>query len=190
MIGARTPKLAGLWASLDDANGIITLRHQDLGTLSFKPDTEEAAFLDWIAPLCPEDRARPKAIVKAEGRGMTDTDFPSVSIMNIASHNAVTERLGTALEQERWRGNIWLSGLPAWDEFGWIDKTLRLGEAEFKVRERIVRCMHTTANPVTGERDQDTLGALEAGWGHKDFGVCAEVIKGGKIALGATAEVL
>lgn len=71
-----------------------------------------------------------------------------------------------------------------------MGKTLRIGEAKFKVRERVVRCMHTTANPVTGMRDQDTLGALEAGWGHKDFGVYAEVIKGGQIALGDTAEVL
>ena len=35
----------------------------------------------------------------------------------------------------------------------------------------------------TGRVDADTLGALEAGWGHRDFGVYAVVLEGGEIAL-------
>jgi MOSC domain-containing protein YiiM len=32
--------------------------------------------------------------------------------------------------------------------------------------------------------DADTLGALEDGYGHQDFGVYARVIGGGRVALG------
>jgi MOSC domain-containing protein YiiM len=32
-------------------------------------------------------------------------------------------------------------------------------------------------------QDADTLGALEAGYGHTDFGVFARVIAGGQVAL-------
>jgi uncharacterized protein YcbX len=55
------------------------------------------------------------------------------------------------------------------------------------VRERITRCKATTVSPATGRPDADTLGALESGWGHQDFGIYAEVIEGGRVAVGDTA---
>jgi len=46
------------------------------------------------------------------------------------------------------------------------------------------------ANPETGRRDADTLGALENGWGHTDFGVYAEVTQTGMIRPGDSVEVI
>ena len=46
------------------------------------------------------------------------------------------------------------------------------------------------ANPRTGKRDADTLGALRDGWNHQDFGVYAKVIKGGKVTPNDTAKVV
>ena len=45
------------------------------------------------------------------------------------------------------------------------------------------------ANPDTGRRDLDALGALQA-LGHQEFGVYAEVIHGGEVATGDTVEVV
>lgn len=190
MIGARTPGLAGIWAELDVATQTITLRHQDLGEITFNPDDTDTGFLDWVAPLCPSDRATPKAIIKATDRGMTDSKFPSVSIMNRASHMAVEAVIGHPLEMERWRGNIWLDGLDAWAELEWMGQTVRIGEAELEIREPCVRCMLTATNPVTGVRDADTLGALKNTFGHQHFGVYAVVTKDGHVALGDQAQVL
>ena len=81
-----------------------------------------------------------------------------------------------------------MDGLAPWEEFDWIGKTVRVGGTVLKVHERIERCLHTAANPKTGARDADTLGALRDGWDHQDFGVYAEVIEGGEIALGAKVE--
>ena len=39
------------------------------------------------------------------------------------------------------------------------------------------------ANPETGRRDADTLGALDA-LGHQEFGLYAEVVAGGTIRCG------
>ena len=89
------------------------------------------------------------------------------------------QQVGKPLSNDRWRGNIWLDGPAAWDEFDWIGRTLRIGTAELEVRERITRCMATTANPDTGQRDADTLGALQSGWNHRDFGVYGVVTQGG-----------
>ena len=190
-IGARNPLLAGLWARLSDGMDKITLSHQALGELSFNPDTPEdqARFLNWIAPICPESRSQPTGILRATTRGMTDSDYPSVSIMTTASHNAVAQAMGGILEPERWRGNIWLDGAAPWEEFDWIGHEIRIGTALLRVEEPIGRCPHTTANPQTGARDADTLGTLERSFGHKNFGVYARVIEDGAIALGDEARL-
>ncbi|MGY9011005.1 MAG: molybdenum cofactor biosysynthesis protein, partial [Rhodobacterales bacterium] len=55
--------------------------------------------------------------------------------------------------------------------------------------ERAARCLATTANPTTGLRDADTLGALKS-WGHRDFNVYARVIENGSINIGDSAELI
>ena len=192
LIGARTPSLAGLWAQLDEAERKVSLRHAKLGEFSFHPDDylEASQFLAWIAPLVPENRAQPRRLITAGTRGMTDTDYASVSIMNESSHRAVAQKLGRPLEMERWRGNIWLDGLAPWEEFDWIGKEIQIGDAVFEVSERIERCMHPTANPTSGQRDADLLGVLQDGWDHQDFGIYAKVVKGGDVSLEDKVSVL
>jgi uncharacterized protein len=183
--GAKAPTLMAVTSTLDEATGTIALRHPDRPDLRFRPDdpTDLPAFLDWITPLSPPDRARPAQIVSV-GRGMTDSDFPSVSILSLASLADLSARMGHDLSIHRWRGNLWLDGLEPWAEWGWIGRTLRIGEAEFKIEERITRCRATSADPDTGVIDADTLGALDAAYGHQDFGLYATVTKGGLIATG------
>ena len=89
----------------------------------------------------------------------------------------------------RWRGNLWLNGLSPWQEFDWIGKTIQIGEAVFEVQEAIRRCLATTANPKTGERDADTLAALNT-LGHQDFGVYATVVKSGVVQQNDPMKVL
>ncbi len=192
MIGVATPGLAGIWATLDEETSTLTLTHADLGRHQFRPDdpADWPGFLNWVLPLCPLDKRQPTGIVTAPGRGMTDSSFPSVSIMTNASHKAVEKQLGHPLQPERWRGNIWLDGPAAWEEFDWTGRTLRIGQAELEVQEPIRRCMATAANPHTGQRDTDTLGALRDGWDHQHFGVYATVTKSGKVALNDKVEVL
>ncbi len=192
MIGVVLPKLAGIWAKLDEATGEITLRHSALDDITFCPDDPDdvARFLGWVAPLSADASSKPTGLASAGRRGLTDSAYPSVSVMNLASHAAVSARLGGALETERWRGNVWLDGLSPWEEMEWTGREIRIGDARLIVREPIRRCKHTMANPITGKRDADTLEVLENTFGHQHFGMYCEVVGGGDIALGDTAEVL
>ncbi|WP_170332183.1 MOSC domain-containing protein [Ruegeria arenilitoris] len=185
--GAKAPQLMAISARLE--GDTVTLSHPKQPDLSFDPETQQDMFLSWVKPLMPADRAASARIIRAPGRGMTDSDFPSISLCNMASHRAVEQKLGQNLSINRWRGNIWFDGLPLWEEFDWRGRDIRIGETLLRVRERITRCLATTANPETGERDADTLGALSA-WDHQDFGVYAEVIEGGKIEIGNKVEVI
>lgn len=186
--GAKSPELMAVRASVDPEAGRVTLTHPRRPALTVDPDdpADAARLIDWVTPLADAARARPARVVRAD-RGMTDSDFASIAILNHASRRALAQRVGAPLAMERFRGNVWLEGPSPWEEFGWIGREIALGQARVVVREPITRCKATMANPATGLRDADPLGALEAGWGHRDFGVYAEVIADGRIAIGDEA---
>ena len=187
--GAKAPHLMAISATSDEGAGTVTLHHPQRDDLTIDPDADGDAFLHWVRPLMPEDRAQSARLMRAPDQGMTDTEFASISIINLASGADLGARMGQDLSPLRWRANIHLDGLQPWAERGWVGRTLRIGGAELQLREAIVRCRATTANPETGERDADTLGALDK-LGHQEFGLYGVVTRGGKIATGDMAEVI
>ena len=180
---AKAPSLMAITAELDATTETLILKHPDRPDLTFRPDHDEEEFLDWVKPLMPEDRAQSVKIIRAASQGMTDSAFASISLNNAASHAAVEGIIGAPLSQDRWRGNIWIDGLAAWEETSWIGKTVTIGEVEFDIKEQITRCLATTANPETGQRDAHTLGALKS-LGHQEFGVYGVVTKPGTLRVG------
>ena len=183
--GAKAPALMAVTARLDETARQVTLAHPAAGEITIAPDDAEdqARLLAWADPLIPPGRARPAAVVRG-GMAMTDSDFPSVSVLSLASLAELSGRMEIDLSIHRWRANLWLEGADPWAEWGWIGQRFRLGDAVLEVVERITRCAATTVDPETGVVIGNTLAALETGYGHKDFGVYAKVIEGGGIALG------
>jgi uncharacterized protein YcbX len=183
--GAKAPALMAVESTLDEVTATVTLRHPDRGEITFRPDdpADLPRFLAWVDPLIPASRARPARIVTA-GRGMTDSAFPSVAILNRASLDDLSARMGHDLSPHRFRGNLWLDGAAPWAEWDWIGRDIRIGNAVLRIEERITRCVATTVEPATGISNADTLAALEAAFGHQDFGLYATVVEGGEIALG------
>ena len=190
--GSKAPKLMAINAKLDETAQTLTLSHPDRKGFTFQPDDIQqlSGFLAWVRPLMPPNRAQSARIIRLKDRGFTDTDFASISINSHASLRALSERVGLPLSPLRWRGNIWLDDLEPWAEHNWIGQQFRIGTVQFEGVEPIVRCLATTANPQTGERDADTLGALNDGWNHQNFGLYARVIESGKISIEDTLELL
>ena len=188
--GARTPAVMAIRSRFDEVTGQMHLSHPALPDLAFDPETEGARLIDWLAPISPDDRFAPVALVKAPGVAMTDSDYPSVSIKNLASNAALSDHMGQPLWIHRWRGNLWVDGFAPWAEFDWIGRQLRIGEALLEVRERVGRCKATSANPETGVIDADTLRGLREVVGEQDFGAFAVVLQGGRIQPGDVVEVI
>ncbi len=189
---AKTGGLQAITATLDTGEGRITLHHPGLGEIEFCPDVpaDAARFIAWVTPLCDPARALPARVVRAPGRGMTDTPFPSLSLAGLASHRAVEGRFGRSLSPLRWRANLLVEGLAPWEEFDWLGRQLRIGGAVLAVRERIGRCKATHIDPESGQAEVDMLRLLDEAWEHTDFGVYAEVVEAGSIVEGDTLEVL
>lgn len=182
--GAKAPQLMAVEAKLDEARETVTLRHPKQGEISFRPDADDDVqrFLDWVAPLIPPDRAQPVSLLRHDA-GMTDSDYPTVSILSLSSLADLSARMGMDLSIHRFRANFWIEGSDPWQEFDWIGKHLRLGNAVVEVTERIGRCRATTVNPATGMIEGDTLTALSQAFGHTDFGIFARVVEGGEVAV-------
>ena len=138
-------------AEVDEAAGKVRLRHPRREPISVDPDdpADAARLVAWVTPLNDPGRAQPAFVVRARV-GMTDSDFPSISVLNRASLAALGERLGKPLAMERFRGNVWLEGLAPFAEFGLVGREMRLGAAVVAVRQRITRCVATTVDPETG----------------------------------------
>ena len=183
--GVTGPGLMAVTAVLDEGAGRVRLSHPERPDLEVAPDRPDdaAALVAWLGPIWPADKPAPRGVVSA-GVAMTDVPEPWVAVHGMASHRAVAQRLGAPdLSVHRWRGNLWIEGLAPWEEFDWVGRRFRVGEAVLEGRERITRCKATMANPETGRRDLDTLGALQS-WDHQDFGLYAEVVEGGTVRLG------
>ena len=188
--GSKAPNLMAIDAAVDETTGVLTLTHPDQKDISFDPDGDISSFLEWVAPLMPQERAQSAKILRVKDRGMTDTPYPSISINSHASLNDLEAKIGQPMDARRWRGNLWVEGFSPWEELEWIGKRVQIGDVVFDVLDPVIRCLATTANPDTGERDADTLGALQSNWGHKNFGVYAKVIQSGQIKLGDKVQVL
>lgn len=187
--GVAGPALMAVTARLDERAGRVTLRHPDRPDLDVDPVAEAPALLAWLDPLWPGDQPRPAGVVAREA-GYADVPDPWIAINGHASHRAVEAAADRPLSIHRWRGNVWIEGLEAWDELDLVGRRVGLGRAVLAIREPIGRCKATTADPETGRRDLDTLALLRAGWGHQDFGVYAEVVEGGTVSVGDPVRVL
>ena len=115
--------------------------------------------------------------------------FHQLVFQLLDGHREVEKQVGEKLSLLRWRCNLWIDGCKPWDENKWIGKNLKIGDATFKIEEKIVRCRATTANPKSGLRDVDTLAALDS-LGQEDFTVAATATSIGQIKYGDPVEVL
>lgn len=70
-----------------------------------------------------------------------------------ASLDDLSQRIGRPMDMLRFRPNLVIEGGEAFAEDGW--KRLRIGDVEFRVVKPCSRCILTTIDPASGERNAD-----------------------------------
>ena len=114
----------------------------------------------------------------------SETFMNAVSLINLASVEALGTAIGKPVDPVRFRGNVLFDGWPAWSEMDLEGQTIRIGETRLRVLLRTRRCAATTVNPETAERDIPLPRLLLELYGHADMGIYGEVIEGGTIRAG------
>ena len=127
----------------------------------------------------------PPRVLHAPGFSFSDVARKVVSIINLASVAAIEDVIGRPVHPLRFRGNVYVTGLPAWREFDFVGQEITVARrARLRVIKRIVRCAATNVDPATGIRDLSIPDTLMRSFGHADCGVYGEVVEGGEIAVG------
>ena len=114
----------------------------------------------------------------------SDTPEKYVSILNLASVQDIERVVQTPVDPIRFRANLLLDGMEAWAEAKWVGRSIAIGDVVLEVAEQIGRCAATEVNPATATRDINIPLQLQRGYSHRNCGVYARVIRGGRIAPG------
>lgn len=99
------------------------------------------------------------------GDGITpryqDNEAGQITLHSRASLAAVGVAVGdNRLSELRFRSNIAIDGLDAWEEQSWVGRKIRIGQVNFDVAAPKSRCLATHANPDSGKRDLPILQTL------------------------------
>ena len=145
----------------------------------------------FLAEYCADELRGPPKVLHAPGHSFSDVAKKVISIINLASVAELENAAGAPVDALRFRGNLHVSGWPAWHEFSLLGSEIAVGEeTRLKVVKRIVRCAATEVDPQTAIRDMPIPRLLMDTYGHADCGIYAEVIEGGMIAPGDTLEAV
>jgi uncharacterized protein YcbX len=158
-----------------------------LADLSDEGGREAAAA--WITGFMGEEARGALRFSEVPGHAFTDIPDKAVSIIGLASVAELGARAGMALDPIRFRANILFSGGLPFAELEWVGREVLLGGARLRVFKRTKRCAATEVNPETAERDAKPPRWLVEHYGHADLGIYAEVIEGGRVAVGDALEL-
>jgi hypothetical protein len=127
-------------------------------------------------------------------RADRDGDGPDVHRLSLVSWASVAD-LGSRsgrpdLDPRRFRMDLELDGCTPFEEDTWGGRQVRVGEAVVRLLGAIPRCVATTRDPATGEKDFDTLKRIAEYRPLMDrprgvpFGMYAEVVQPGVVRVG------
>lgn len=189
---AQIPEAARIVTRYEDGVMIAETPERGRVTADLRTEAGRVAFAVWLETALPAESLRgPLWVVSAPGHRFTDHPQGHVSVLNLASVEALGDKLGVRLDPLRFRANVHVADWPAWGEMALQPGArLRLGGAEVELFKPIVRCAATHVNLTTGIRDVDVVDALRTLEGHLFCGVYVRVLEGGEVKLNDRIEAL
>jgi len=184
----KNERLAALTTRFDDATGVLTITRK--GKQVARGDLTSRIGRQLIehfltSYMGDELRGAPH-VVTARGFSFSDVPRKVVSLINLESVRDLERVIGQTIDPLRFRANIYVDGVAAWEELTWENKTFTIGALAVKGVLRTERCAATNVNPATGARDMNLPQALRMAYGHMDMGLYCDVLQAGHLATGDT----
>jgi uncharacterized protein YcbX len=183
----RNERLARLRTHFNDHSHtlVIQMDGQEAVRGDLRTPDGRAVIEQFFAKFCADELRGAPRILSAPGFSFSDVARKVVSIINLASVAAIEDVVGMPVNPLRFRGNLYVTGWPAWREFELVGKDIAIGEsARVKIVKRIVRCAATNVDPDTGIRDLSIPDTLMRRFGNADCGVYGEVVQAGTVTIG------
>jgi len=135
------------------------------------------------------DLPNPTYLLKNELFPFYDTTNSSsvsntISLINLNSIKDFTEKINKEIEFKRFRGNIYIKDLKAFEERNWINKVITINNTKFKVLKNIPRCSATNLKINSNEADINLPNMLKKTYGHIDMGIYLAPLKNGQVKVG------
>ena len=108
----------------------------------------------------------------------------SVSLLNLKSIEDFQKKINQKIEFQRFRGNIIVEGIQAWEERNWIGKIIKINDISFRVEKNIPRCVAINLKPNTDDNSLNLLQSLKKTYNHFDMGVYLTALDDGPINIG------
>ena len=108
----------------------------------------------------------------------------SISLINTKSVEDFQNKTNQEIETQRFRGNIFVDGVDAWEERNWIGKIIKINDISFKVEKNIPRCVAINLKPNTDDNSLNLLQSLKKNYNHFDMGVYLTALDDGPINIG------
>ncbi len=183
------PVLAALNCQYDSNTTNLTVKQGDRELLSAATNSVEGRdrlssfFSEYIAPHRPQ-KGTLRLIGDPEGKTRySDRQPVHISLVSQATLDALSSAAGQEIDARRFRPNIVLDGVCAWEEFSWVGQELQIGQARIKISAPITRCLNIDVNPDTGEQDIQLFSLLKQHFNRKETGVVAQVISSGDVKV-------
>jgi len=123
-----------------------------------------------------------------------DNEAGHITLHSRESLAAVGVAVGHAdLSELRFRSNIAIEGLEAWEEQSWVGRKIRIGRVIFDAVIPKGRCLATHANPHSGERDLPILKTLISAFHQEKPTFAIGMVTsggGGEIRIGDTVSLV
>jgi uncharacterized protein YcbX len=177
------PQMAGFSASVNTADNELTITSPDDATASAGLDGGSDGAVN--ALMNHHFKAGPEAPIALhrlqQARGHWDFTDTGLSIVNLATVEWLEWVSGLTLSHLRFRANLYITGLQAFDEFALAGQTLRIGSTKLRILRPAMRCAATAADPWSGDTSIDVVDLLRSYTGHAFCGMYAQVAEGGDI---------
>ena len=108
----------------------------------------------------------------------------SISLINNKSIKDFQNKTNEIVEPQRFRGNIHIEGINAWEERSWVGKIININGISFKVEKNIPRCVAINLKPNTDDNSLNLLQSLKKIYNHFDMGVYLTALDDGLINIG------
>ncbi len=177
------PSLAKTRLSLISQNPLTLKIEGSSEAFNLTDSAARDAFAKAIKNLTNSNESANLNLIEAETGGLSDTRSQWISIGASASANKLIQNFSLDDSYFRFRLNIWIETETPFEEFNWVGRKAKIGNAELEFQSPVGRCNAINVSAKTGDITRQRLPQeMRAHFGHSDLGVFARVVKSGKIS--------